>query len=589
MESSYQQYRKLNLKGLQKDQAKNLNNYHQYVGDFKLHFGNLHEKIIYLIENKSQILEKLYDLNELKKSAEYFKTEKGHQELVEKFYLGWKFVNPQVIKSSGNPDSMIAKNLKAYIKDGFKKLTKKIEKLENELSIPFTEIQHSGKRLLNLNVHKQLNFITDEKRQSANNYLNDITSSTFLKHFNDIPEVIESLKVKYLDALADLSNEYLDLLSTHKPKLSKNIISKYAKDNINYLIRERDIVGREFAEKLKTLEGLVLSFATYELESKKQTSRDKAYTDFLSTQANNKLAKLKGSNLENICTELDKLHMNGSLLFDEYLFLKAKIEKEFTISAGQTEGKLLEDSEYTQLIFEILSGKYGLSQEQSTQMAQVVSGDQLDNFENTFNSKLGSEISRKLINENPSLMLLDQSQSEAFIGLFTELSKLSQAVNRPDYDPFINPDKYANFRSLRSASSDLYSILGVGGRPQIREIRPRISEFDAIKIQLARDGLDPDMTMDILTNGFRYGRDVFVGDHKLSYDNLRENTARGNPDFDDKTFKRTLNKLGIKKAILSSRGYSRNPHLNEIVNDSLREAVRYSSTHPHQAGNNHQT
>ena len=387
------------------------------------------------------------------------------------------------------------------------------------------------------------------------------------------------MKVKYLDALADLSNEYLDLLSNHKPKLSKNIISKYAKDNINYLIRERDIVGREFAEKLKTLEGLVLSFATYELESKKQTSRDKAYTDFLSTQANNKLAKLKGSNLENICTELDKLHMNGSLLFDEYLFLKAKIEKEFTISAGQTEGKLLEDSEYTQLIFEILSGKYGLSQEQSTQMAQVVSGDQLDNFENTFNSKLGSEISRKLINENLNLLLLNHDQSNAFMNLFTELSTLSNAVGRPDYNPLLDPTRFSTFPDLRLARRDLYALMGTGGRPQIREIQPRITELDGIKIRLTRDGLDADMTMDILMKGFRYGKEIFEDDHRLSYDRLKENTARGNPDFDGRIFKQTMNKLEARKAILTTRGISRNSHINHIILDSIREAVIYARIH----------
>lgn len=585
MVSAYQQYRKLNLKNLQKDKARLNRQYQVFCNDIYSRFEAIQKNIDYITENKSPILEKLKTLNDYLSHYEHCRSDKGHQLLVEEFYGRLKLEIAKIPHFvSGRA---LSRSLKRYITTRYKEHERDIEKLKSEITQSFAEIHYTSTNLLKLNSDPQLiHIIPIEIKGSLDHLLEEIRTNSYVNHHNDIPNLISKFGVEIVRSFALITGRYKSILPTHEPRLHKEDLRRYAKDNIALLVKERREGILEGHAVSDSMAGLIFAYAAYELERRRNDISNGGYSKFLKEQANKKLTEIKRLNLEDIIIELDKIHSNGDLPFDDYLFIKAKIEKAF--APIPTEDQSLEGK--AELLFrtEVLSGLFGLAQDKSLQMASIITEDQINNFEKSFTSELGYETSRKLINENPNLLLLNNDQSNAFMNLFTELSTLSNAVGRPDYNPQLAPTRFATFRDLRSARRDLYALIGAGERPQIREIQPRITELDRIKIRLTRDGLDADMAMDILMKGFRYGKEIFEDEHRLSYDRLKENTARGNPDFDGRIFKQTMNKLETRKAILTIKGISRNSHINLIILDSIREAVVYARTHYHSKENKHQ-
>ena len=576
MASSYQQYRKLNLKNLQKDKTRLNKQYQAFCNDLYSKFETIQKNIDYITENKSPILGKLKTLNDYLSHYEYCRSDKGHQLIAEEFYSRLR------LERAGMPHFVsgraLSRSLKQFIDTRYKEHERDIEKLKSEITQSFAEIHNASTTLLDLNSDPELiHIIPIEIKESLDHLLEEIRTNSYVNYHNDIPNLISKFGVEIVKSFAQITGTYKSKLSTHKPKLSKEDLRRYAKNNIALLVKERRERILEISPVLDNTAGLIFAYAAYEIDSRRNDISNGKYSEFLNEQANKKLTEIKRLNLEDIIIELDKIHNNGDLPFNDYLFIKAKIEKAF--APIPTEDQSLAGT--AELLFrtEVLSGLFGLSQDKSSQMAAIITEDQINNFEKSFISELGYEASRKLINENPNLLLLNHDQSNAFMNLFTELSTLSNAVGRPDYNPLLDPTRFSTFPDLRLARRDLYALMGTGGRPQIREIQPRITELDGIKIRLTRDGLDADMTMDILMKGFRYGKEIFEDDHRLSYDRLKENTARGNPDFDGRIFKQTMNKLEARKAILTTRGISRNSHINHIILDSIREAVIYARIH----------
>ncbi len=381
-------------------------------------------------------------------------------------------------------------------------------------------------------------------------------------------------------------DDYKNALKSYKPSF-KVKAKETTRLNLSCLEEEIANIQKNKRGYFNTLEGLLLAFCTYQLEPR-EIKNNRDYLGFLYEKADEKLAILKESKIEELVTNLNNLRKKGHISEDEYIFINKILQKQFE-SEESLETKVdKEDFEDVQLRALVISD-YDIPTIEALRIAKLTQDENIDVVSRELRIKLGSDLASLLIRDNPELFLMDKKQTDRYIARFNELANLSGRYSSvDDFNPLKQPHNFSTFDALKDTKNKLYAMIHETSASLTSDIGEiNLSEIDRIKLQLAREGFEPDMAWAIIKGFYFHGR-YFTGSNRRNKERL-EDSIRKNPDieFDQRQFDRELRKLMRFGAIEFKRGYSLNPHTKEIKSEALRIAINYSlAHHPLEKNNN---
>jgi len=394
---------------------------------------------------------------------------------------------------------------------------------------------------------------------------------------DDYKICIQQLNDVMLDFIS-VSDNHKNALKSYKPSF-KVKAKETTRLNLSCLEEEIANIQKNKREHFSTLEGLLLAFCTYQLEPR-EIKNNGDYLGFLYEKADEKLAILKENKIEELVTNLNNLRKKGHISEDEYIFINKILQKQFE-SEESLETKVdKEDFEDVQLRALVISD-YDIPTIEALRIAKLTQDKNVDVVSRELRIKLGSDLASLLIRDNPELFLMDEKQTDRYIARFNELANLSGRYSAiDDFNPLKQPHNFSTFDALKDTKNKLYAMIHETSASLTSDIGEiNLSEIDRIKLQLAREGFEPDMAWAIIKGFYFHGR-YFTGSNRRNKERL-EDSIRKNPDieFDQRQFDRELRKLMRFGAIEFKRGYSLNPHTKEIKSEALRRAINYSLAH----------
>src|SRR3989344_2527196 len=240
-----------------------------------------------------------------------------------------------------------------------------------------------------------------------------------VKHLIDDPDFVEKC-VSNFEHLPGLAiripfRDYGHLLETSVPSLPNSEKVACVKNNLRILEEEVAQENKKASEYFDTLEGKVLAYATYELEAQKDYVDDEEYLEFILTQAEKKSGML-GNNLNEILCSLSNLHDSGKLTTNDFIYVKAKIERNYAPKSAESKRDSIEEIKFRS---ELISHLLNLSPEESLKIANLKGNEDLERILYEFiptigkvlyesNPELGTETAKRLIRDNPNLVLIDR-------------------------------------------------------------------------------------------------------------------------------------------------------------------------------------
>ncbi len=377
---------------------------------------------------------------------------------------------------------------------------------------------------------------------------------------------IEELKQEFLKE----SVEYKYALKTYKPKFEGDI-KAIARANLRCLEEEISTKKTKKNEYLDSLEGLALGYCVYELEAKRVGNWDRDYTEFLRIKSAEKLLKKKSHGAKNIDPFLREFVRKGYISDEEFNYLKSELEKETKTGREESIDDIKLRAEFISI--------YNVKGEKALEIAKLVTDENIDRVSSVLPRQFGNELADALISNNPEIFLMKEKDFSRYATKLADLLALTRKysfVN--DFDPMKAPQNFSSLDALKDTRRKLYDMVGtaaLNGDTQTENGEREISEIDRIKLQLAREGFEPEMTFAILQRGFYFNGEYFTGSHKLSEESLERNTRRRYEDFDRRIFNREVSRLITAGAISYIKGYSINPETKSIESGALRNAIRY--------------
>ena len=427
-----------------------------------------------------------------------------------------------------------------------------------------------------------------ESENSLKITLSEIQEITDIKDYRELEKVIKKLKSGLRNSFVQNAEKYQKSLETKKIPFEGRM-QKIAELN-NKLLEEEcrkineGIVKRR-ADYFNSLEGIVLSFCTYQLELK-NSREDDFYTIFLEDKAFDKLSLLKNRQDKEVMDILKNFNEKGNINNDEYISIKKILENEL----GKKE--IIEKTKREKIKAESIEdiGKranfiadYKIPLNKALEIAKLIKDESLVRIPRELAANLDGPLAELLIQYNPELFLMDEKEINKYLDSFRSTRKLVKRFEMiADFNPYNSPKNFASFNALGETRRKFSEMAGEFAKTRRREFNAgeETSEVGLIKRDLAREGFDADMVLVILRRGFYFKNQYFTGDHKINEEHLEKNTKKDkNIDFEKRDFKRELRKLITSGAVISNRGYSLNDKTKEIPNNTLRRAIQYILTH----------
>ncbi|MDO8508143.1 MAG: hypothetical protein Q7S27_00495 [Nanoarchaeota archaeon] len=527
------------------------------------------ESFRYLLEKKDEIESELKVLNEGRLLLEAYKViPKEHlKEMVE--IVDDRFTKNilRVVSKMGIKDIVFnyayaegLKGLKIRLDNSEKNLQNYILGLNSSLEDLKQILNRSG---MNMDKEKYNTFY------SCIEEIEDLARRDPAELGDFIGKIRQGLEKKFEESAMTYKESLKDFRPSYKSQMKQ-----IAKKNIELLDMEAGELEKQKnrGEYFSTLEGLLLAYSTFKLESRRIDEADD-YSLFLEEKADEKLSLLKDKYPDKITEGLKTLRENGDLTDNEYIFLKTNLRAETDDGNEVPKQDSVEDIQLRASII----GDYSVSQIDSMRIAKLTRDDDVDYVARELSDKLGIGTARSLIEKNPELFLMNSNEISRYVDSVKELMNLSTRYGMiDDFNPTKSPGNYSSFDSIRETRGKLYSIIAESSK-ETEDTSNKLSETEKIKIELAREGFDPDIAWTLITKGFYFSRQYFIGNHRIPLEHIEKNVRKDpNLDFDSKKLYSELKKIMNHGAILSKLNtYSVNPHTREIDSPSLRDAVSY--------------
>lgn len=511
------------------------------------------------------------EISDLNESSRYLDQNRQNCELlidkIEKKVLR----REQIQKWGFNPSRRVytMQELRHERKARVNQINREIENLQSEILSYVAPLEHGSKRLVGLLKRTHYYLGDTQEAQAAIKAINEYVNAWKIP--NDVKANFEV--VKEIDVAI---GNYLKLLKRSKVELPQSEKVAVAKVNLDILEGEISQQHKSKSEYFDTFEGKVLAFATYDLETRKE-SDDENYLEFLLEQKQNKFLELGGS-LEEILHALQNLHESGRLDTNDFIYLRATFEKDLKKSPT-SKPESIEDINTRS---EILAAETGLSLEESSRIARLISFESLETILDELIPTLGPEVAKALIQNNPNLLLMTHAEGTDFLRNFREVRTNSLSYGLVDFDPLQSPENFSGLDALRATNYKLSNLIAKVRVSDNQTYEVDLTERDRLNLDLEREGLNSALTMDIIMRGPRFGAERFIGGHRISRGNWEENSTRHcEAGYNKKEFKRIFDKLVKENVILSSGGYSLNPHPSEVENEVLKRLLSYALAQSH--------
>ena len=482
-------------------------------------------------------------------------------ELIETLSVTFEFLSEYKDKLVST-DRMITK-VNDELDDNSKSFPRRIKKearrnLENNRRYINSHI-FTSKRLVSEiegEAHKssEFNIISKEEAAQIKHVLSPVHESADDLSIESLLSTITDNRFKE-DVISTLK-KYAEKVKEHKYVLPEDIKKRYLGENIKLLEDEHKDSIKKAKDYFETLEGKVLKFASYQLDSKKEM--DPNYKAFLENNAESASFSLKNMPKERIAASIDSLCSLSMLTENEAVYLKTILKKDVK-DPNETD----EDIDLRAMF---LSEEFGIDIETSYRISKKTPNKTIDEIYSKLRNKVNKETAKGIISINPELFLYDDRESEKYFG---RLDLLLEDCRKYGFGS--NFCRHENLASLDSLKNTLEEINRLKRSPSIKE-NIGSSELDLLKTRLLESGYDPELTMVIIGRGFWYGGVHLAGNHKTAKNLVIKNIGN--------VAKREYVEKGIRwlareNVILKERGYSLNNHPNSVSDPVLRDALKY--------------
>lgn len=570
--NNYQERRAGNRKAYLGEKRKNDERYRINVKRIEDRINSVEKAVDFFVTNEEKLKEKFNKLKEDLVMLERFDESnslEGFDRSINEIRTEYDRKISELVKSPRlyqDPSKTLSYARKQVAKDFYKK----IKDSQREIDYYFVNLGFSLTELIK-NIHSpSLSFVDS----SIINPLKETISKMENCGSEDFFGLFDKLKTNFMPRFIEQSRVYREAIAAYKPEL-KERMKEIAKANLELLEEECSSRKKTY---FNSLEGLLLEFCTYYLESRK-ADEDSEHFDFLTNKSEEKLANLKEKDLSEIIHGLDNLRKKGHILDDDCNFMRATLTNEFNMEEKTREDRL-EDIQLRAAII----GDYNVAPIEAIRIAKLTTDDNVDNVSRKLPMGVGSELGNILIKNNPRLFLMDEKQTNRYIERLKETLELAGRYDSvDDFNPLKSPRNFSGLDALKETRRKLYDIVresALISNGQGENTSGSISEIERIRMGLAREGYDPDMALAIIRRGFYFHGKYYTGSSKRNIERIEESVRKDlDIEFDHKKFDRELRKLMASEAIKFERGYSLNPHLKEIGSEAVRRAVNYALTH----------
>ncbi len=427
-----------------------------------------------------------------------------------------------------------------------------------------------------------------ESQDSFRKELAGILGITDIRDYNEFKDIISKLKGGLKKNFFESAEKYRKALESNKASF-KEEMQYTAQLNNKLLEKECNNINEDTTKKINeyfsSLEGMVLSYCTYQLELK-NVRDDDFYAFFLDDKALNKLSILKSEDFVEVIGSLNSLYKKGNIKEDEYISLKKILENELkeekteiVASAGKDiKAESIEDIKRRANFI----ADYKIPLSKALEIAKLIKDENLARIPRELAYGLEGNLAELLIQNNPELFLMDEKETERYLGSFKKTKELVKRFGMvEDFDPYKSPKNFAGFDALEETRRRFGQMVGefVNTRRET-ETRDDMSEIESIKIDLETEGYDSDLALIIIKSGFYFHGKYYTGRNKRNIERIEDSIRKYlGREFDHKRFDKELRKLVASEAVKYKKGYSLNPHVKEIKSEAVRRAMNYSLTH----------
>ena len=192
-------------------------------------------------------------------------------------------------------------------------------------------------------------------------------------------------------------------------------------------------------------------------------------------------------------------------------------------------------------------------------LAYEISDEDIDSVPTELGIYTGPEVAHKLLVINPNLFKHGQSGIARYGALLARKMGEFAREGRPTYVT----DHLSDFSTMES----VLPIQEAGAEQPEQRVMERLAS------RLLQRGEDPRL-LEALEHGFWFGGSFMIGRYTTSREKVIANIRR-HVDVSPKEAGKLLNQLAQSGAVLTEGGYSINPHVNEVQDPDLRQAVRH--------------
>ena len=271
-------------------------------------------------------------------------------------------------------------------------------------------------------------------------------------------DYLDSEKTKNFE---DSFKKFLESLSNFNPSTSKDRIKQLAKENVAALVSSIDNGIKERTSYFLTLEGKVLAYATYEIESNQldktaETDEDINYLIDLQSKSDNLFPSIKDEPFEKINLTFNKLVEKEYLLKDEAIYVLACLKEKLGVDKSGETGEDLEDARAKALI---LHDNFGIKLESSFKIGRIIKDDDINQVYGRLSSTAGYETAHALIKTNPELFILDNGNLANYLSLLKETMECSKKYSEiADFNYEKNPAGFASFGALQDTRNKINNL-----------------------------------------------------------------------------------------------------------------------------------
>ena len=314
----------------------------------------------------------------------------------------------------------------------------------------------------------------------------------------------------------------------------------------------------------------------YELEARRAENENGDYFEFLKMKSAEKSSKIESYEAKDINRFLKGFVSKGYISDKEFEYLKSRLGKE-----PKTDREVSIDD--IELRAEYIS-TYNVRRQKALEIARSATDEMINRVSSELPRQFGNELTNLLISSNPEIFLMDEKDFLRYVTKLANLVNLTKkylSVN--DFDPMKAPQNFASLDALKNTRRILYNMIGtvvLNGSNIGENGETEINEIDRIKLQLAREGFEPETALAIIQYGFyRHGK-YFFGAYRLPRQHIENNTRSADIDYDPRLFDREFRKIMRTNTILYNKStYSLNPHTNGIQSEALKNAINYVGQH----------